>query len=54
MQYCDLLWNLDAAYHLSLATDLAIRICRRKQDVEHFGLDTHLPPGGTRQSMDAR
>jgi len=43
LQVCDLLWNLDAAYHESLVGGLAIRIYRRKQDTGRFGLYIRVP-----------
>ena len=45
MQICDLLWELDAAYHDSLVGGLAIRIYRRKQDTGRFGLYIRVPAG---------
>jgi len=45
LQMCDLLWELDAAFHDSLAGGLAIRIYRRKQDTGRFGLYIRIPAG---------
>ena len=45
LQMCDLLWDLDAAYHPELRGGLAVRIYKRKQDTGRFGLYPRLPPG---------
>ena len=45
LQMCDLLWDLDAAYHPELRGGLAVRIYKRKQDTGRFGLYQRLPPG---------
>jgi hypothetical protein len=45
IQLCDLLWDHDAGYHVSLKGSLAIRIIRRKQDSGRFGLYVRLPAG---------
>ena len=45
LQMCDLLWDLDAAYHPELRGGLAVRIYKWKQDTGRFGLYQRLPPG---------
>ena len=45
IQMCDLLWGHDAVYRASLRNALAIRITRRKQDSNRFGLYCRVPAG---------
>ena len=44
-QMCDLLWDLDAAFHSDLTGGLANRVWKRKQDTWRFGLYPRIPPG---------
>ena len=45
LQFCDLLWDFDAAYHSDLRGGMAVRIYKRKQDTGRFGLYPRIPPG---------
>ena len=53
MQQCYLLWNLNAAYQISLVGGLGIRINGLRQDIKRFGLYTRLPPGALKSLLRA-